>query len=136
MMLLTQAGFRGRGMVRTFDRIVIAVPDLQAAVEQYQLLLGAAPFTYDNVRGESVAWWGLTNTVMELAQSAVDTPRIQGIVFHSLEAAQSESPVANSMGIDIRICDGRPTADFRRLRPEAGSPCRTRMHCCLHKRVK
>lgn len=106
-------------MVRTFDRIVIAVPDLQAAVEQYQLLLGTAPFTYDNVRGESVAWWGLTNTVMELAQSAVDTPRLQGIVFHSLEAAQSESPVANSMGIDIRICDGRPTADFRRLRPEA-----------------
>lgn len=105
-------------MARKFDRIVLVVPDLQAAVQQYQLLFGTAPFTYKNFRGESAACWDLTNTVMELAQSTVDKPRIQGIVFNSLEAAQGESPVANSMGIDIRLCDGHPTADFRRLRPE------------------
>jgi hypothetical protein len=106
-------------MAVTFDRIVIAVPDLRAGIEQYQPLFGIAPFTYDNFRGESAARWGLTNTVMELVQSAVDRPLIQGIVFNSLEAAQGESSVANSMGVDIRLCDGRPTADFRRLRPEA-----------------
>lgn len=66
-----------------------------------------------------MAWWGLSNTVLELVQCAVDRPRLQGIVFNLPAAGQVENSVVNSLGIDIRRCDGRATADFRRLQPLA-----------------
>jgi len=102
-----------------FDRIVLAVPDLPPAIEQYRALLGPAPWTFETSRGEPAAWWGLSNTVIELVQRTVKLPRMLGIVFSSPEAAQGESAVANRLGIEIRMCDGTGTADFRRRRPEA-----------------
>jgi hypothetical protein len=106
-------------MTRKFDRIVLAVPDLSAASAQYQQLFGVPPFSCDTPHGESAAWWGLPNTVIELVQCADDRPRLQGIVFSALEAVQSEAPLANTLGIDIRLGDGRLTADFRREQPAA-----------------
>ena len=48
-------------MVNTFDRIVIAVPDLQAAVTQYQQLLGP-PVPRNKPTSD---WFVLPNTVIE-----------------------------------------------------------------------
>ena len=106
-------------MARQFDRIVLAVPDLSAASAQYRQLLGVPPFARDLPQGGLVAWWGLPNTVIELVQCAIDKPRLQGIVFSAPEAAALETPVANSLGVDIRLGDGRRTADFRLAHPAA-----------------
>ena len=47
-------------MVKGFDRIVLAVPDLGAAVGQYHTLFG----TRAQPMGEGHAWLGLPNTVL------------------------------------------------------------------------
>ena len=106
-------------MARKFDRIMLAVPELSAASAQYQQLFGLPPFTPDKPDGESAVWWGLPNTVIELVQCAVDRPRLQGIVFSAPEAAPREQPLATPLGVDIRLGDGRFTADFRREQPAA-----------------
>jgi hypothetical protein len=108
-------------MIRVFDRIVMAVPDLQAAAEQYRQLFDVLPFIGESPQGEPLARWGLPNTVVELLQCTVDRPRLQGIVFNLPEAGQVESPAVNTMGIDIRLGDGCSTADFRRLQAQAQS---------------
>ncbi len=101
----------------TFDRIVLAVPDLPAASAQYQQLFGMEPFMCDTLQGEPAAWWGLPNTVIEVVQGAVDRPQLRGIVLAAPEAAQGERAVANALALDIRLGDGRRTADFRRQQP-------------------
>lgn len=106
-------------MARKFDRIMLAVPELSAASTQYQQLFGLPPFTPDTPDGESAVWWGLPNTVIELVQCAIDRPRLQGIVFSAPEVASREQPFANPLGVDIRLGDGRLTADFRREQPAA-----------------
>ena len=68
-------------MAKKFDRIVLAVPELSAASAQYQQLFGLPPCNCDMSEGQSAAWWGLPNTVIELVQCAIDRPRLQGIVF-------------------------------------------------------
>jgi Glyoxalase/Bleomycin resistance protein/Dioxygenase superfamily len=100
-------------MATKFDRIMLAVPELSTASAQYQQLFGRPPFTPDTPDGRRIAWWGLPNTVIELVQCAVDKPQLQGIVFSAPEAALREQPLANAMGIDLRLGDGRLTADFR-----------------------
>jgi catechol 2,3-dioxygenase-like lactoylglutathione lyase family enzyme len=102
-----------------FDRIVLAVPDLPAACAQYQRLFGLPPVSSDTAQGEPAAWWGLSNTVIELVQGAVSQPRLRGIVFSAPDTEQGEIPVKNSLGIDLRLGDGRRTADFRRQHPAA-----------------
>jgi len=106
-------------MASKFDRIVLAVPELSTACAQYRQLFGLPPFTHDLPEGESVAWWGLPNTVIELVQCAIDRPRLQGIVFSASEAAPREEPFINSLGLNIRLGDGRLTAEFRREHPAA-----------------
>lgn len=106
-------------MASKFDRIVLAVPELSTASAQYRQLFGLPPFTRDLAEGESVAWWGLPNTVIELVQCAIDRPRLQGIVFSAPEAAPRVGPFVNPLGLDIRLGDGRLTADFRREQPAA-----------------
>lgn len=106
-------------MAGKFDRIVIAVPDFPAAVEQYQLLFGVPPFACDHMDGAHAAWWDLSNTVIELVQCPVVEPCIQGIVFDALDTVWDERMVANTLGVDIRLSDGRATAEFRRLQPAA-----------------
>ena len=46
-------------MAIAFDRIVIAVPELAAAVEQYQLLFATSPCWRVGAQGQSIARWGL-----------------------------------------------------------------------------
>jgi hypothetical protein len=108
-------------MTRVFDRIVVAVPDLQTAVGQYQPLLYVPPFISESLSGAPVARWGLPNTVIELVQCGVDRPTLQGIVFNIPEAEPVESHVENTLKIDIRRGNGRSTVDFRRLQPQAQS---------------
>ena len=108
-------------MTRVFDRIVVAVPDLQAAVAQYQQWLDIPPFVSDPLGEEPVARWGLPNTVIELVQCTVDRPTLQGIVFNVPEAEPVECSVDNPLEIDVRRGNGRSTADFRRLHPQAQS---------------
>lgn len=104
-------------MATVFDRIVIAVPDLSEASRQYQSLLGSEPFQCKSVSGKPAAWWGLPNTVIELVQHEIDAPRIAGIVLSAPNASSGELPVANSLGLDIRLGSGQQTEDFRRARP-------------------
>ena len=118
-------------MSRVFDRIVVAVPGLQAAVEEYQQLLGSPPFLSESLIGAPVARWGLPNTVIELVQCAVDRPTLQGIVFNVPEAESVESRMDNSLGIDVRRGNGRSTADFRRLQPQAQSTALSVDHVVL-----
>jgi hypothetical protein len=108
-------------MTRVFDRIVVAVPDLQAAAEEYQQLLNIPPFVSESLGGTPVARWGLPNTVIELEQCAVDKPTLQGIVFNVPDEESVESCVDNTLEIDVRRGNGRSMADFRRLQPQAQS---------------
>jgi hypothetical protein len=99
-------------MVKNFDRIVIAVPDLQAAIVAYQQLLGipVSPGVSDQ---PSSAWFLLPNTVIELVQSRADKALINGIVFGSEAASTSDEAVGNTQGLDIRLCNGASTSDQR-----------------------
>jgi hypothetical protein len=106
-------------MTIVFDRIVIAVPDLSAAIAQYQQLLGVTPFYHMNAEGETVAWWGLPNTVIELVQRCVDGPCVQGIVFGSEESGEPERVVTNALGLDINVSDRQRTLEFRRQQPQS-----------------
>jgi catechol 2,3-dioxygenase-like lactoylglutathione lyase family enzyme len=104
-------------MVNTFDRIVIAVPDLQAAVTQYQRLLGA-PVLQEAGNESPSARFFLPNTVIELVQSSADAAVISGIVFGSETSPVGDKGVANTLGLDIRLCSGASTADQRALQPD------------------
>lgn len=109
-------------MAAIFDRIVFSVPNLPAAVEEYEHLFGRQPRVTELARGESAAQWALFNTVIELVQGEADSPRLQSIVFASPEASSEERPVTNSLGIDIRLCDGAASSAVRgKLTTEQGS---------------
>lgn len=106
-------------MTTTFDRIAIAVPDLSAAVEQYQRLFDTPPSVGEFTAGELVARWSLPNTMIELVQGVVERPQIQGLVF-ALPAGQPlEMPMDNSIGLDIRVCDRHSSVEFRDRHPKA-----------------
>jgi catechol 2,3-dioxygenase-like lactoylglutathione lyase family enzyme len=108
-------------MAIQFDRIVVTVLDLPAAVDQYQRLFGVPPLNREPLLPPSVAWWDLRNTVIELAAGDVARPRLQGIVFSAPEAGAHDGPVANTLGIDVRICNGAMTASARRANPGAAA---------------
>jgi hypothetical protein len=106
-------------MAKKFDRITLAVPELSAASAQYQQLFGLPPFIHGTPQGELVAWWGLPNTVIELVQCVIDKPQLQSIVFSAPEAERTEASLANSLGLNIQLGDGRSTAEFRLDHPQA-----------------
>ncbi|MDG2047738.1 MAG: hypothetical protein P8J79_11045 [Halioglobus sp.] len=106
-------------MTVRFDRVVIAVPELGAAAEQYQQLFATPPFIGESPQGQATARWGLRNTVIEVVQGAVAQPCVQGVILESSEAESLEEAVPNGMGLDVRICGGHSTADFRQLRTQA-----------------
>lgn len=91
-------------MVSRFERIIIAVPRLAEAAASYRLLLGQEPA---NIQGEGPprAWFELPNTIIELVESAGEESRLQGIVFGAAGAGIRDQPVANTRGLDIRLCD-------------------------------
>ena len=106
-------------MAVKFDRVVLAVPELGAAADQYQQLFAASPFISESPQGEPTARWGLRNTVIEMVQGAVAQPCVQGVILESPEADALEEAVPNGMGLDVRICGGHSTADFRQRCTEA-----------------
>jgi catechol 2,3-dioxygenase-like lactoylglutathione lyase family enzyme len=61
----------------------------------------------------------LSNTVIELVQCVADSARIQGIVFSAPDTQSGERSLANTLGVDIRLCDGSATTDFRQRQPQA-----------------
>ena len=106
-------------MTTRIDRILIAVSDLPSAIAQYQRILGVAPYSTLGNGQEPAAWWGLPNTVIQLVQCAEEEASLQGLVFSEPEAGPNQHLIANSLDVDIRLCDGSATANFRRLRPAA-----------------
>lgn len=100
-----------------FDRVVVAVPQLQEAITQYRQLLGKQPLL---IEGEARAWWALPNTVIELVQRAVKKPAITGLVLASSQGREADAAVENPLGLDISLCNGSRTAAFRA--DQAGAP--------------
>lgn len=94
-------------MDRVFDRIVIRVPELAAAADEYSALLGARP----HASGEA-ARWCLANTVIELRPGA-ERACIGGLVLGGAAAGADERGVANTLGIDLSVGDGSLTAAAR-----------------------
>lgn len=105
-------------MTRVFDRIVVAVPQMDAALREYEPLLGTPGEVLDEPGGR-VARWFLPNTAIELSERAVATARVQGLVFTRLGAGPAQAAVANALGLDIRQSDGRSTEAARRRCPES-----------------
>lgn len=105
-----------------FDRIVVAVPELPAAVDQYQRLFGAPPYHCESPNRMPAARWDLRNTVIELVPGAVERPKLQGVVFSTPDTEADDTPLPNHLGMDLRTCDGSLTADLRRLHPGAQAP--------------
>ncbi len=107
-------------MIRVFDRILVAVPDIDGAVAQYERLLGVGGHAGEAGDGRPVVRWFLPNTVIELFERAVDAPCLEGIAFNVPGAGPREEAVANSLGIDIRQCDGHSTENARQRHGAAG----------------
>jgi catechol 2,3-dioxygenase-like lactoylglutathione lyase family enzyme len=105
-----------------FDRIVLAVPDLPSAIGQYQRFFGVPPLNREPSHSPGAAWWDLRNTMIELVQGEVACPRVRGLVFSAPGAGAHDTPVANTLGVDLRICDGAATASARRANPDS-APC-------------
>lgn len=111
-------------MVTGFDRIVVGVPDVVAAASEYQQLLGVEPLIHSDRAADSpVAWLCLGNTVIELVPTAAERPMIQGVVFCEPAAEFMAVPVTNALGLDLRLCNGSATEDYRRRgSAEQGEP--------------
>lgn len=92
-------------LAESFDRIILAVPDLADAIIQYTALLGACP-VQRAAKPDPRAWWNLGNTVLELREQAVAAARIDAIVLRCANATASETPVENTLGVDVYVCDG------------------------------
>jgi catechol 2,3-dioxygenase-like lactoylglutathione lyase family enzyme len=98
-------------VVRRFDRISLAVPDVAQAAAQYQQLFGLPGYVPPG--SPAVAWWDLSNTVIELVEADVERPYIKAIIFNCPALAHDERSLPNSLGLEIRGCDGRATAQLR-----------------------
>ena len=109
-------------MINAFDRIVIAVPDLKAAMAECQILLGASFWPVPDNSTEPRAWAGLANVVLELRQQAVERPFIVALVFAADEASNTLTQVQNPGGLELSVCDGIDTANFRHKHPESWNP--------------
>ena len=103
-------------MIKSFDRILISVPDLHAACDEYAALLGARPIPFSK---PGHAWLGLANTVLELVERPVAAETIEALVLQSAESTPSEVAFANDLGLDLRLSDGVATTEFRQRHNEA-----------------
>lgn len=108
-----------QAMVKTFDRIVIAVPALAQACEQYRRLLGVEPASPGDPALAS-AWFVLPNTVIELVHSVEKSPRIRGIVFAVADADKPVAAIAKSRGLELGLSTGRRTTALREAGTGAG----------------
>lgn len=91
-----------------FDRIVIAVPELHTALDEYTALLGRAA---ERVSADC-AWFVLSNVTIEL-QVAQSTVGIRGLVMRDSQAGASLAELPNALGLCVWQCDGAATARCR-----------------------
>lgn len=104
-------------MISAFDRIVIAVPNLSAAVADYGVLLGGTFWPVPDDSAKPCAWLGLKNVVIELRELQVAKSAIVGIIFIDDSTAVEERDVSNSRQLSLHICNGQRTEDFRQAQP-------------------
>jgi catechol 2,3-dioxygenase-like lactoylglutathione lyase family enzyme len=97
-------------MIESFDRIVIRVPDLAAACDEYATLLGVRPVVFGS---DKRAWLALSNTVLELAEGFCEKAAIESLVLVSAGSGVGDVPLDNDLGLDLRVGDGSETAAFR-----------------------
>jgi catechol 2,3-dioxygenase-like lactoylglutathione lyase family enzyme len=109
-------------VIRSIDRIVIAVPELAAAVAEYQALLGARFWPVPDKHSESRAWLGLANVTLELRQQVVAQPSIIALVFAGDAPSDTSLEVSNALELPLSICDGVDTARFRVAQGECQNP--------------
>ena len=109
-------------MIRSIDRIVIAVPELTAAVAEYQALLGASFWLVPGDSPQPRAWLGLANATLELRQQAVAQPSIIALVFAGDAPPDTSLDVTNALELPLSICDGADTASFRQAQGECQNP--------------
>ncbi len=103
-------------MIKSFDRIVIGVPNLPQAVDEYRVLLGAEAESPDD---GSRAWLALANTVLELVERPVERASIDSLVVAGDASAPVEAPVDNALNLDLWQGDGARTREFRAHHPSA-----------------
>ncbi len=101
-------------VIEGFDRVRIAVPDLAAAREDYELLLGMAA-----VPVADELCFGLRNTVLTLQQAPLPRARVEGLVLVRHGAGPATCPVANDRGLSLSVCDG---AKLNQLRNRGSAP--------------
>lgn len=100
-------------MVTGVDRIVIAVPQLERAVAEYQLLLGCEPLpAVANPTAPTGCCFDLNNTLVELIPRG-DAARIAGLVFALAAADAPPAVLANGRGLDLRLAGDSATAARR-----------------------
>jgi catechol 2,3-dioxygenase-like lactoylglutathione lyase family enzyme len=104
-------------MVSAFDRIVIAVPDLSAAIADYGVILGGTFWPVCDDSGKSKAWLGLNNVVIELRELRVAQAAIAGIIFTDESAPVKQREVNNTRQVSVQICNGEKTTSFRQKHP-------------------
>jgi hypothetical protein len=109
-------------LIHSFDRIVIAVPELTAAVAEYQALLGAQFWPVPGDSAQPRAWVGLANVTLELRQQAVAQPSITALVFAGDALPDTSIDVTNAQALSLSICDGADTESFRHAQVESQNP--------------
>jgi len=98
---------------------VIAVPELTAAVAEYQALLGASFWPVPGDHPQPRAWLGLANVTVELRQQAIARPSIVALVFAGDAPSDTPREVSNARELALGICDGADTANFRQAQGES-----------------
>jgi catechol 2,3-dioxygenase-like lactoylglutathione lyase family enzyme len=93
-------------MVSGFERIIVGVPDLAAAVDDYRRLTGLEGLSAVLPGAVEVAWFGLGNTVIQLQQAACDEASVSALVFSPGVDGPAAGPVGNDLSLDLRVSDG------------------------------
>jgi len=96
-------------MVTGLERITISVPELQVASEDYRTLLGVE-FQQVDLEGVRRRWFALSNTTIELVETAGTEAEIRGLLFRAVSASERAAAIDNKRGLDISVCSGAPSA--------------------------
>jgi len=118
-------------LASSFDRLVVSVPDLAAAVSQYEVVMGAPPVPGGAKGSARAARWLLANTVIELVERGIAAPSLQGLVFSRDRAPEVDELIENSLGLQLLQCGGRFTAQLREKWSSAHSPALSVDHVVL-----
>jgi catechol 2,3-dioxygenase-like lactoylglutathione lyase family enzyme len=114
----------GEGATATgFERIVIAVPELDEAVGEYRRLTGLEGVPGKLQGAVEVTWFGLGNTVIQLQRGDYPAATVSGLVLSPAGESPVTARVENDLSLDLRLSDGRdlssavihtlPTGDLR-----------------------